>query len=51
MVDPLLVALPVSAAVALVVSLLTRRLPREHVDYVFGGDRKAAASVQPAQPV
>ncbi len=50
-VDPLLVALPVSAAVALVVSLLTRRLPREHVDYVFGGDRKAAASVQPAQPV
>ena len=50
-VDPLLVALPVSAVVALVASLVTRPLPRAHVDYVFGGDRKAAASEQPAQPV
>lgn len=39
-VDPLLVALPLSALVAVVVSLATRPMPCEHVAYVFGGVRK-----------
>lgn len=36
-VDPLLVALPASAIVAVVVSLLTRPMDEEHVKYCFGG--------------
>lgn len=36
-VDPLLVALPISLAVAVVVSLATRPLPSAHVQYCFGG--------------
>ncbi len=36
-VDPILVALPVSALVALLVTYLTKPLPAEHLDYVFGG--------------
>ncbi len=39
-VDPLLVALPLSAIVAVVVSLATRPLPEKHVTYVFGAERK-----------
>jgi SSS family solute:Na+ symporter len=36
-VDPILVALPLSAFVAVVVSLATKPMPRDHVNYVFGG--------------
>lgn len=39
-VDPLLVALPLSALVAVVVSLATRPMPSKHVAYVFGGARE-----------
>lgn len=39
-VDPLLVALPLSALVAVVVSLATRPLPEKHVAYVFGAARE-----------
>jgi SSS family solute:Na+ symporter len=38
-VDPILVALPLSALVALVVCRATRPMPRAHVDYVFGGPK------------
>jgi SSS family solute:Na+ symporter len=36
-VDPLLVALPASAVVAVLVSLLTPPMDEEHVEYCFGG--------------
>ncbi len=39
-VDPLLIALPLSALVAVVVSLATRPMPSKHVAYVFGGARE-----------
>ena len=38
-VDPLVVALPISALVLIVVSLLTRPLAKEHLDYCFGGKK------------
>ena len=38
-VDPILIALPVSAIVALVVCRVTRPMPRAHVEYVFGGEK------------
>jgi SSS family solute:Na+ symporter len=41
-VDPLIVALPLSAVTAVVVTWLTRPMDRAHVDYVFGGPRPAA---------
>jgi len=41
-VDPLFVALPASAVVAVVVSLLTRPPDQEHVDYCFGGPKPVA---------
>ena len=36
-VDPILIALPVSALVAVGVSLMTKPLPEKHVCYIFGG--------------
>jgi SSS family solute:Na+ symporter len=36
-VDPLVVALPLSFLVAVVVTLLTPPLDKAHVDYCFGG--------------
>lgn len=36
-VDPLLVALPLAAVTALVVSLITQPLPKRYVDYIYGG--------------
>ena len=41
-VDPILVALPLSAATAIAVSLLTKPMPKAHVDYVFGGPKPSA---------
>jgi SSS family solute:Na+ symporter len=38
-VDPILVALPLSALVALVVCRATRPMARSHVAYVFGGPK------------
>ena len=38
-VDPILVALPVSAIIAVAVSLITKPMPKPHVDYVFGGPK------------
>jgi SSS family solute:Na+ symporter len=38
-VDPLLVALPISALTAFVVALVTRPLPPDYVAYCFGGQR------------
>lgn len=38
-VDPLLVALPISALTAFVVALVTRALPSDYVAYCFGGQR------------
>ena len=38
-VDPLVIALPISAIVAVVVSLLTKPMDEEHVDYCFGGPK------------
>jgi SSS family solute:Na+ symporter len=40
-VDPIIVALPISALVLIVVSLITKKLPKEHVDYCFGGEKPA----------
>ena len=37
--DPLMVALPISALVLVVVSLLTKRLPNDHLTYCFGGKK------------
>lgn len=37
--DPLVVALPISALVLVVVSLLTKPLAKEHVDYCFGAPK------------
>ena len=38
-VDPILLALPLSAVVAVAVSLITKPLPKAHIDYVFGGPK------------
>jgi len=38
-VDPLMVALPISALVLVVVSFLTKRLPNDHLSYCFGGKK------------
>jgi len=38
-VDPVIVALPVSAIVAIAVTFLSKPLPREHVSYCFGGKK------------
>ncbi|MFO7536197.1 MAG: sodium:solute symporter family protein [Kiritimatiellia bacterium] len=38
-VDPLIVALPLSALTAIVVALLTKPLPADYVRYCFGGSR------------
>ncbi len=38
-VDPIMVALPVSAIVAVAVTFLTRPMPAEHVSYCFGGPK------------
>ena len=43
-VDPLVIALPISAIVTVVVSLLTKPLPTEHLDRCFG------RSAKPSQP-
>ncbi|MDX9979615.1 MAG: sodium:solute symporter family protein [Lentisphaeria bacterium] len=37
--DPLVVALPIALLVLVVVSLLTKPLAKEHVDYCFGGPK------------
>ena len=34
-----MVALPISALVLVVVSLLTKRLPNDHLAYCFGGKK------------
>jgi SSS family solute:Na+ symporter len=39
-VDPLVVALPLSAATAVIVSLLTRPMDTDHVEWCFGGPKK-----------
>jgi SSS family solute:Na+ symporter len=41
-VDPLVVALPLSALTAVVVALLTRPMDEAHVRYVFGGPKPGA---------
>jgi SSS family solute:Na+ symporter len=38
-VDPVIIALPISAIVLVVVSLMTKKLPEKHVDYCFGGEK------------
>jgi SSS family solute:Na+ symporter len=38
-VDPLIVALPVSALVLVAVSFLTKPLDKEHIDYCYGGQK------------
>jgi SSS family solute:Na+ symporter len=38
-VDPLIVALPLSALIAVVVTVITKPLPAAHVSYVFGGPK------------
>ncbi|HNX35240.1 MAG TPA: sodium:solute symporter family protein [Kiritimatiellia bacterium] len=39
-VDPILVALPISALTAVVAAFLTKPMPTEHVAYVFGGPKQ-----------
>jgi len=39
-VDPILVALPISALTAVVAALLSKPMPTEHVAYVFGGPKQ-----------
>ena len=41
-VDPLIIALPLSALTAIAVALLTRPMDKAHVDYVFGGPKPKA---------
>jgi SSS family solute:Na+ symporter len=41
-VDPLVVALPLSILAAVVVSLVTRPMDKAYVDYVYGGPKPAA---------
>jgi SSS family solute:Na+ symporter len=41
-VDPILIALPLSALVAVAVTYMTKPLPPEHISYVFGGAKPAA---------
>jgi SSS family solute:Na+ symporter len=41
-VDPILVALPVSALTAVAVAFLTKPMPEAHVAYVFGGPKPTA---------
>ena len=41
-VDPILIALPISALVAVAVTYMTKPLPPEHVAYVFGGAKPKA---------
>jgi SSS family solute:Na+ symporter len=41
-VDPILIALPISALVAVAVTYMTKPLPPEHVAYVFGGVKPEA---------
>ena len=41
-VDPILIALPISALVAVAVTYMTKPLPSEHVAYVFGGAKPKA---------
>jgi len=41
-VDPILIALPISALVAVVVAYMTKPLPADHVAYVFGGAKPKA---------
>jgi SSS family solute:Na+ symporter len=38
-VDPILVALPLAALVAVLVTFITKPLPAAHVAYVFGGPK------------
>ena len=38
-VDPIMVALPISVLVLVIVSLITKKLPKEHVDYCYGADK------------
>ena len=40
-VDPILVALPLSALTLVIVAHLTKPMPKPHVDYVFGGAKPA----------
>jgi len=40
-VDPILVALPIAALTAVLVTLLTKPLPQDHVAYCFGGAKPA----------
>lgn len=39
-VDPLMIALPISIAVAVIVSLLTEPMDEKHVNHVFGGSQQ-----------
>lgn len=41
-VDPILIALPISALVAVAVTYMTKPLPPEHIAYVFGGVKPKA---------
>jgi SSS family solute:Na+ symporter len=41
-VDPILIALPISALVAVAVTYMTKPLPADHVAYVFGGAKPKA---------
>ena len=40
-VDPLIIALPISALVYIAVTLLTRPMAKEYADYIFGGPKPA----------
>jgi len=52
-VDPIIIALPISILVAIIVSLLTKPMPKAHVNYCFGGRKPQSqtADSDSAKPV